>query len=351
MAQMTTAESLLRDHLQQCGPMSWAEVMQLALYHPQVGYYRYPRRIGRGGDFYTAVSVGPLYGRLLAQLALQTWQRCGSPAEFWLMEQGAHDGQLAEDIWLALKDSPLSSALHYCVLEERPSYLEVLETRLRPLLGEKLHLQAQSTTRPCGLLLWNELADALPCERLRWDGQQWQQLGIQLDSAAELTWCELHPLPAPQLPTDLPVGYTTELNLHLPEVATQAAALLERGAFYIADYGYTAEEYYHVDRPTGTLRRYHQHRTDDKVLEALGEADLTAHIDFTALISTLEPQGWITAEFLDQGRFLTRLAQPWLLSMDGQRPTPDSLALLRQFQTLTHPSHMGSAFRCLLMQR
>lgn len=347
----TTAEQILRAELHHRGAMPWSEVMQLALYHPEAGYYRYPRRIGRGGDFYTAVTVGPLYGRLLAELAQHTWQRCGCPAEFWLIEQGAHDGQLAEDIWLALQHQPISTSLRYCIIEERPSYLQALSQRLTPLLGQQLHLCPQASARDYGLVLWNELADALPCERCRWDGSQWLQLGIQLCPAAELCWAELGPLHLPQLPTHLPVGYTTEVNLHMAQVASQAAALLQHGAFYIADYGYTAEEYYHIDRPTGTLRRYHQHKTDDQLLSALGEADLTAHIDFTALISTLEEQGWNTAEFLDQGRFLTRLAEPWLRSLDGHRPTAESMALLRQFQTLTHPSHMGSSFRCLLMQR
>jgi SAM-dependent MidA family methyltransferase len=354
---MTPAEALLRKRLaaspQQVMP--WSEVMALALYDETVGYYRYPRRIGRSGDFYTAVTVGPLYGQLLAELAQQTWQQCGKPSTFWIIEQGAHDGQLAEDVWTALTGTELAERVSYRIIEHRESYLHAQRNRLGPILGERLHFTAQpSEVGPApGLILWNELADALPCERLHWSQGQWwrQAIGVGTDDA--LSWTDL---PAPSdltasLPTDLPDGYLTERCPLASAVAKSAAHMISQGAFYIADYGYTAEEYYSPDRAHGTLRRYIRHLTDDKLLEDLGEADLTAHVPFTEILDSLTESGWTESAFMDQGRFLTHLAKRWLSTLEGRPPSATTLALLRQFQTLTHPTHMGRAFRCLLMQR
>jgi SAM-dependent MidA family methyltransferase len=356
---MPPAEALIRREIRASAQqvIPWKDVMHHALYDPDCGYYRYPRSIGRSGDFYTAVTAGPLYGQLLAQLALRTWEACGCPAEFTILEQGAHDGQLAEDIWLALQSTPLGGALRYTIIEQRGSYLQALQGRLGTLMGQRLTLlpELAAFAAESALIIWNELADAIPCERVRWSGSQWLTLGIGIDAADQLCWKEMQaaaqePLLS-TLPGDLPPGYTTEFQSAALQLATDTVQQLRRGAFYLADYGYTSEEYYHVDRPHGTLRRYYQHRSDDHVLEDLGQADLTAHVNFTHLIDALAPLGWTVAEFKDQGRFLTELAKPWLLSLEGQRPGPQTAALFRQFQTLTHPTHMGTAFRCLLLER
>ena len=116
----------------------------------------------------------------------------------------------------------------------------------------------------------------------------------------------------------------------------------------IADYGYEAGEYYTPERSDGTLRRYHAHRTDGEVLRDLGQCDLTAHINFTRLIEVAEGAGLTVRRFQDQGRFLTHAAAPWLRTLEGRPPDP---ALLRQFHSLTHPGHMGAAFRLLLLEK
>ncbi|WP_156345583.1 SAM-dependent methyltransferase [Verrucomicrobium spinosum] len=119
------------------------------------------------------------------------------------------------------------------------------------------------------------------------------------------------------------------------------------GEILLADYGHAAREYYIPERNGGTLRRYCQHRTDDRVLENLGEADLTAHVNFTRLAEQAVALGMTVMEFIEQGRFLTHVAAH-LLRRPGFSPDP---AWLRQFQTLTHPGHLGHAFHILALQK
>lgn len=333
--------------------MPFAEVMQRALYDPQHGYYgRGPRRIGRSGDFYTAVSVGPLYGQLLAQAAVECWQSLGCPDSFTLVEQGAHDGQLAEDIW---NGWPHPVKPRYLIIEPQPAYREAQRARLKPLMGEDITWAENLSSSPqSAFFLSNELLDAFPVHRLRWNGEVWQELYV----TPELQWSEGELSSeavreeARLLPNgDLPVGYTTEVHPAAAAWMRELAALPFRGSVLIADYGYEAAEYYTPERADGTLRRYHQHRSDGQVLDQLGECDLTAHINFTRVIQEAEAAGLRVQRFMEQGRFLTHLAAPWLKSLEGRPATSATAAALRQFHTLTHPTHMGAAFRMLLLSK
>ena len=367
-----SSEDLIREVLSAAPDrrLPWAAVMNLALYHPPGYYTGRPRRVGRSGDFYTAVSVGPLYGQLLAAVAAEVWQSLGAPGDFTLIEQGAHDGQLAEDLWRGW--SPETKP-RYLIVEPQDGYREVQRARLQPLMGEGVSwvesweevLSAQCSvpedrstehsalsTFPA-VLLCNELLDAFPVHRVRWTGGQWRELGV----TADLAWVEMD-ITDPdvlaeiqRLPSDLPEGYTTEVHPAATRWMQAVARTPFRGAVLIADYGYEAGEYYTSERSDGTLRRYHAHRTDGNVLRDLGQCDLTAHINFTRLIEVAEGAGLTVRRFQDQGRFLTHAATPWLRSLEGRAPDAATLSLLRQFQSLTHPSHMGAAFRILCLDK
>ena len=331
--------------------------MSLALYHPAYGYYGgSPPRVGREGDFFTAVSVGPLYGRLLAQVAMETWERLGRPEEFIIAEQGAHDGQLAADIWAGLLGHPLAQAARYLIIEPQAGYRQAQWQRLVRLLGDHIfwgdHISVLDLY-PHALLLCNELLDAFPVHQVRWNGGAWEELGV--NEALEFT---ARPILSPEvqtevarLPTDLSAGYTTEVHPAAARWLRAVASCRFQGALMIADYGYEQADYYAPERCEGTLRRYHQHKVDGELLRDLGQSDLTAHINFTQVIEEAAKGGFSVRRFMEQGRFLTHAAAPWLGSLEGKLPSPETMGLLRQFHTLTHPSHMGSAFRMLLMER
>lgn len=330
--------------------LRWAEVMDLALYHPEHGYYSVaPRRIGRSGDFYTAVSVGPLYGQLLAQVALEAWWNAGKPRDFWVIEQGAHDGTLMRDVWAGLQHSELGKVARLAIIEERESYRLAQRTTLgdTPLrwLGSVAELDAVD-----GLFLCNELLDAFAVHRLKWTQGRWHE-GFVVDAGGELGWHWLPSDLSPASTDELPEGFTTEMHLAASTWMQSLCASPFRGEVLIADYGYEAGEYYAPERSNGTLRRYQEHTSDTDLLRELGRSDLTAHINFTALIEIAQAHGRTVKRFLPQGRFLTLAAESWLRSLEGKPPDAATRALLRQFQTLTHPSHMGAAFRMLLLDR
>ncbi len=341
---VTALESLLREKIAAApgARLPFASVMEMALYHPEHGYYgRGPRRIGRGGDFFTSVSTGPLFGRLLSMLARREWEQLGQPADFALIEQGAHDGQLAEDILAAL-DIP---GARYVLLEPNPRHREAQHQRL----GDRVSwIECLAQAPAHAFYLSNELPDAFPVHLVRWDGQNWLELHV--DASLSLVPAEpVSPVLTAEiekLPRDLDPGHTMEISLAMLDWARELARAPFRGSVFIADYGLDAEEF--LTRPAGTLRRYRQHQTDDQILADLGEADLTTSINFTRLITEAGCHGLHVLDYDHQGRFLTRLAAPWLATLEGRGL---EAATLRQFQSLTHPAIMGRSFRCLLMRK
>lgn len=350
---MSSVADLLRARLSAApsGRLPFAQVMELALYHPEHGYYGAgPRRIGRKGDFFTSVSVGPLFGKLLAMRALQEWQALGEPEDFTIIEQGAHDGQLAEDVLNAIGDHPV----RYLILEPNPRYREAQAQRLGDRVQWVESLAALQTGPQHAFFLCNELPDAFPVHLVRWDGERWQELFVEADGQEAFRFvpgdCSCGELEAEvtHLPHDLDTGHTLEINLVMLAWIRDLAQAAFRGAIFIADYGLDAEEFHADSRAEGTIRRYRQHQMDGRVLEDLGDCDLTTHIDFTRLIGEATRHGLTQREYDLQGRVLGRMAMPWLKSLDGQ---PPDAATMRQFQSLTHPAFLGRSFRCLVLDK
>lgn len=368
-------ESLVRQRIQERGPLSFAEVMRIALYDPERGYYgQGPPRIGRGGDFFTSVSVGPLFGRLLAMQACVVWEEAGRPASFTIIEQGAHDGQLMKDVLLGLRGvrSPLAASARFAIVEPCARYREAQAGRLLPELDgrlvwvaspEEVALAGKGTpasTEPSGreaaFFYCNELLDAFPVQVLRWTGAEWCERGVVCEGAG-LAFADM-PLD-PALAAHIPPGDWASLAPgHQIEVCPESvrwlealAAAIPRGQILIADYGLDDVEWLAAARSLGTLRRYRQHQMDDRVLEDLGQCDLTAHAPFGALKRRAAALGLRVAADEPQGRFLTRLAAGWLLSLEGEAAAPARHSWIRQFHTLTHPGHLGGKFRVLALEK
>ena len=325
--------------------------MQQALYDPRWGYYGSgPRRLGRHGDFYTAVQAGPLYGQLLAQWAMQLASNLPRPGDMHLIEQGAHDGQLARDI-LQHCDLP------YIIIEPQPAMRAAQQSQLAAFAGRVHWLDhiGQLGGQPA-LFVANELLDAFAVHRVQWTQGRWQEMGVGADESGTLHWTLMDPCPA--LSPTLNRWTGPYLEGQCAEVNLAAEAWIEelsrspfRGWIMLADYGMEEEQLLSPERPQGSLRRYTQHRCDQELLEQLGECDLTSHVNFTQLRRCATAAGLQVEDEQPQGIFLTRLAKPWLSTLEGTPPGAAQAALLRQFQTLTHPAHMGSAFRVLVLRR
>lgn len=349
---MTALHQILLHRLNSGETLTFAEVMTQALYHPEHGYYGPgPRRIGRSGDFYTSVSVGPLYGQLLATLAQQTFEKLGQPSDFCVIEQAAHEGQLAEDVMN-------SCEYDYVIVEPNPRYEAVQRGKLAAF-GNRVSWVSELATIPerPALFLCNELPDAMPVHLVRWNGSSWNELWVNVD---DLETLRLDPGPISteelateiaRLPLDLPIGYTTEVGLATLHWIRELASGSFHGVIFIADYGLDHEELYSKERHKGTIRRYRNHQTDDHILEDLGDCDLTTHVNFTRLKEAGEAAGLKEQVYSHQGRYLGKLGLPWLATLEGRPPDAATQALLRQYHSLTHPAFMGRSFRVLLMEK
>jgi SAM-dependent MidA family methyltransferase len=333
--------------------IGFAEFMGLCLYHPLHGYYADPatRRIGRTGDFFTSVSVGDTFGRLLGH-AIET--RLDPP--FHIVEQGAHDGRLALDIVRGLNERHPAAAINYTIFEPDPIRQKSLEIRLAA--EKEAHLirvvdAAPAAPEPCGIFLCNELLDALPFSRVRCENGTWLERRVGFDARETLTWISapIGPLAAEVAGIDssgLPDGYTTEVfPIYDPWMASARRWFGDRGLWWIIDYGHEEDDFYAPARNDGTLRAYRDHRQIDDPFSALGRTDLTADVNFSRLDRAAAACGLRRSEFTDQHHFLIRAAAPWLRSIEtgGIEALAKNRPRLRQFQTLTHPGLMGRTFK------
>ena len=362
---MSGLTTVISGEILKCGAISFARFMELALYAPGLGYYEQTAgRVGRGGDFYTSVSVGPLFGELLA-FQFSGWleqltQDLAAGAGLCLVEAGAHDGKLAADIlrWLRSHRPALFANLEYRILEPSPSR-QVWQEQTLGEFAPRVKWFSSWAEVPVvrGVIFSNELLDAFPVHRLGWDavGRVWFEWGVDW-SGGNLVWRRLETdigQIAPVLPEELlavlPDRFTTEVCPAAEHWWREAAGALATGRLLTVDYGLSGTEFFSPQRGQGTLRSYHQHRATADVLAQPGEQDITAQVNFTRLQSAGESAGLRTDEFLSQTQFLTRLVEKFC----GQEMTPEEFAATRArpFQTLTHPDHLGRSFRVLVQSR
>jgi SAM-dependent MidA family methyltransferase len=356
----------IREEIGQSGVISFARFMELALYCPETGYYEKKKdNVGRKGDFITSVSVGSLFGELLAfQFAGWLDELKNRREKLQIIEAGAHDGKLAADIlyWLQAHRPELFPAVEYVILEPSPARQQWQRENLdlKPFSNVRWHSSLTAGQPPfTGILFSNELLDAFPVHRWGWDapGKQWFEWGVTLDGE-NFRWSRIpHPafrlprsildLPAPLL-TVLPDHYTIETSPAAENWWREAAGVLAHGKLLAIDYGFTDADMFSPARTRGTLRAYHQHHVTDDLLANPGDQDLTAHVNFSAIQKAGESAGLRTESFSTQPQFLTRILgravpEKFFASMDAKQ--------IRQFQTLTHPEHLGRAFRVLVQSR
>ena len=260
----------IRESIRQRGPLPFDWFMEQALYHPEFGYYSSGQcAIGRRGDYFTNVSVGPLFGRLLAAQFAEMWEILGRPGDFTIVEQGAHHGEFAGDVLEAVRERTpdFFPALRYCVVEPFP----ILEARQRERLGdftEKLTWRGSlSDLGPfTGVHFSNELIDSMPVRLIRREGSEdWKERLVDIagDGFAFVT----RPIAdeklrqqLEKLPRSGGALYETEVNLVALDWIEDVARTLTRGFVLAVDYGYPRVEFYAPERTTGTLQCRAEHR-------------------------------------------------------------------------------------------
>ncbi|MCP5535884.1 MAG: SAM-dependent methyltransferase [Akkermansiaceae bacterium] len=353
----------IRSRISANGPIRFRDYMAMALYDPEFGYYASPtQRVGRQGDFITSVSVGRCFGLILARRLMAFWEESGKPEAFHIIEPGAHDGALGADILEEIKRcSPdCYNAVHYHLVEVSRSLREAQQATLGPRFDGKFSCRTTLSEMGGlhGAVISNELIDAFPVDLIRFENGGWVQLLVHHEGdagrplrfiSAELQDRGLQSFCA-SLGNQFPDGYTTEYSAGIGKFVSEAAAALESGLFITIDYGHGSDDYYHPDRSEGTLQTYHQHRKSDNPLEFPGEIDITCHVDFTRLEKAAVSAGFKNPRLQTQASYLTNHARDWLIGLESA-PGADDAALLRQFQTLTHPAMLGTRFLVLEMTR
>jgi SAM-dependent MidA family methyltransferase len=322
--------------------------MEQALYHPEFGYYSSGQcQIGRSGDYFTNVSVGPLFGRLLAKQFAEMWELLGRPVDFTIVEQGAHHGDFARDVLEAAKrESNFFATLLYCIVEPFP----VLEARQRETLrnvSEKITWRKSvSDLDPfTGVHFSNELLDAMPVRLIsRDDHEDWKERLVDRDEdgfvfiAAEIGDEELK-LYVEKLPRFGDVHYESEVNLAALEWIEGISRKLNRGFVLAVDYGYPRAEFYAATRSSGTLQCRIGHRLASSPLVEIGCVDITAHVEWTSVAERAEEKGLRLVGFTDQHHFVTGL-------LENFAPTENER---RALQTLLHPELLGTRFQYLAL--
>ncbi|MBW4549670.1 MAG: SAM-dependent methyltransferase [Aphanocapsa sp. GSE-SYN-MK-11-07L] len=309
--------------------ITFAEYMERVLYDPQFGYYATNQvQIGPTGDFYTAPHLGPDFGELLAEQFVQMWQVMGQPAAFTLVEMGAGQGLAAADIltYLQAKQPQFFAALSYLIVEKAKGLVAEQQQRLRDWVSQgKVGWSAlgELAIAPIvGCLFSNELVDAFPVHRITLRQGKLQEIYVHLGadaspdspfqeviadpSTAQLnSYFELNQIDITS--AAYPDEYSTEVNLAALSWLEAVAKGLQRGYLLTIDYGYPASQYYSPARSQGTLQCFCQHRSHANPYLNIGQQDITAHVNFTALEQQGQQSGLEQIGFTQQGLFLMGL--------------------------------------------
>lgn len=362
---MKMPDAIIHGEIEKHGAIPFSRFMELALYCPEYGYYETKKDIGKCGDFYTSVSVGNLFGKMLAFQFAEWLEQIKTlnpqPSTLNLLEAGAHNGQLAKDIleWLQSHQPKLFSEIKYIILEPSSQRQNWQKEILKKFAGKVFWISQLSNLNNRqfhGIIFGNELLDAFPIQRFGWSAKEkaWFEWGVAIDGDkfiwkrtqnSKLKIQNLKLNLSPELLEVLPDNYTIEHSPSAENWWRDAANILRCGKLLTIDYGYTADEQFSPARLNGTLRAYFNHHITDDVLANAGEQDLTAHVNFSAIQKVGEQAGLKTELFTTQTKFLTQILQKLVAS----KLFDNSQA--RQFQTLTHPDHLGRAFHVLVQSR
>jgi SAM-dependent MidA family methyltransferase len=349
---------IIRAKIASYGPVSFAWFMEQALYHPEHGYYTSGRaKLGRRGDYFTNVSVGPIFGRLLALQFQEIWERLGRPDDFAIVEQGAHNGELAGDVLdpLATNSPDCFDRVRYRIVEPFPVPRQKQERALARFSGRiEWFNSLDALPSLTGVFFSNELLDAMPVNLFRRHedvgpgGAQWMEKNVdwQNGSFAFTEGPVNDALLQEQLLTfpTLPSGSEVEVNLAALKWMGAISDKLRRGFILTIDYGYVSRQLSAQGQSLGSLQCRQKHQQLESPFAAVGECDITAHVNWTAVARQAQKQGLRICGFTDQHHFLTGIISTY----PGLVEQADA-AGRRQLQTLLHPETMGRSFQVLAL--
>ncbi len=338
------------------GWLSFSRFMEQALYAPKLGYYAAgARKFGAAGDFVTAPEMTVLFARALAVQVKQIL-RSSAPQ---ILEVGAGSGRLAADL--------LSELEHLGCLPERYLILDLSadlrerqqQTLLRavPHLADRVAWLDRLPESFSGVVIGNELLDAMPVHVVAWREHGIAERGVGLNQAGSFAWVE-RPASGELLVRaeaighryQLPPGFESEICLAAPAWAAEWGSILEKGALLLIDYGFPQREFYHPQRGRGTLMCHYRHHSHPDPFYLPGLQDITAHVDFTAVIAAAHPAGLELLGYTSQGQFLLNCG---ILDRLGEI-SADSVDYIRAagaVNKLLMPHEMGELFKVIALGR
>jgi SAM-dependent MidA family methyltransferase len=360
----TPLKRLLLDTLRRTGAITFERYMASCLYHPEYGYYTQGRnRTGAEGDYFTSPDLHPIFARLVARQAAEMWDMLGRPSRFSWVEMGAGRGLFAQDFlsWVKSAAPDFAPALDYAAIETGPRQSARLGERLAEngLAGAVRLLENLEQLSPItGCFFSNELVDAFPVAVVARAGGHLKEVYVAArgDELCE----ELGPIHDPAIAAavaryanQLHEGRRVEVNLTATQWMRTIAEKLIRGFVITVDYGDLAKYLFIEGRPQGTLLAYHRHWPSEDLFTAPGQVDLTAHVNFSALIDAGNDAGLEFTGFTSQQRFLLALGEANEFA-DLYEPGASELENLKarlKLKRLIYPEGMGNIFKVLVQHR
>jgi SAM-dependent MidA family methyltransferase len=351
----------MRNHPRRAIP--FARFMELALYHPEGGYYTSTRpKVGKDGDFFTSATVHPVFAETLADVVAEMWQagRWTSPA---LVEIGGGTGALCGHMLRRLRETvpELYRDMRLVLIETSPYHRRLQEEALRGAEVEKRWYpslrEAAAADGVQGVILSNEWLDAFPVHVAEKTADGWREVWVtEADGGFAEVLGEVTPALADCLrdvDKALPRGMRIEVNPAMERTAAHLSRLLRQGYVLTVDYGDVQEELYHPARKRGTLMCYRRHQAHDNPYVHVGEQDITAHVNFSAWMRAGERAGLKTLAYMRQDRFLIKsgLLEKAVAHADKDPFTSQAMKRNRAIQQLIYPGGLGGLFRVLVQAK
>ena len=339
------------------GPITFADFMDMALYHHEYGYYTSKKeRIGRKGDYYTSSDVHPLFGQLIARQLEQMWRILGMGI-FTVVEMGAGKGLLCYDIMTFTKRCfpGFFEKLEYKIVEISKDHVEkhfnLLKEFVSKISWESFSADGFSFEPVAGCFLSNEFVDSLPVHRLIVEDGRLKEIyanheeGEFCEIVGELSCSELEDY-FKELPVKLKEGQKVEVNLRAADWIRNVSRNLNRGFVITIDYGYLASDLYPEDNFKGTLMCYHRHSTNENPFVRVGDQDITSHVNFSSLMNDGNRSGLCTTGFTKQSHFLIALGV-----LGSMNESHKDIRKLLEIKNLILPGGMGDVFKVLIQHK
>ena len=345
------------------GCISFSEFMNQALYQPSLGYYQNElQTFGDKGDFITAPEMGKYFALCLANSLSAVLRKTDSSSQKTIVELGAGSGALMVNLMQALeKQDTLPD--EYLILEPSANLQKQQKEKIAGCsanIQQRVVWVSELPKNINGVILANEVVDAIPFKRIQRADNQWLELGVT-HAGGNFEYSAMQAMPDNHLPTMLKEsteqnsyssGYTTEVRPLVNGWINSLASSLESGKVLLIDYGYASAEYYHLQRTSGTLTCFIRHHQHDDPSNLVGLQDITAHVDFTELALAASKSGLDVSGYTTQAGFLlengiTEIAEQQLTN----QPEEFRYQISQELQKLLMPGQMGEVIKVICFSK